>query len=75
MKRYFPAGARILLGLIFLITGLNKLFWFVPVPPMSVPLTSFMNALKATGYFMPFLGIVETALARSSSSIGCSLSR
>ena len=61
MKKYLPAIARILLGLILLITGLNKIFWFAPVPPMSPAMTSFMNALKATGYFMPFLGIVETA--------------
>ena len=59
MKKYFSVIARVLLGLIFLITGLNKIFWFAPVPPMSAGMTSFMNALKATGYFMPFLGIVE----------------
>lgn len=59
MKKYLPAVSRVLLGLIFLITGLNKLFWFAPVPPMSASMTSFMNSLKATGYFMPFLGMVE----------------
>lgn len=63
MKKYLPVVLRILLGLIFLITGLNKLFWFAPVPPMSAPMTSFMNSLKATGYFMPFLGIVEITAA------------
>jgi putative oxidoreductase len=58
-RRYLPTVTRILLGLILLVTGLNKLFWFAPLPPMSPALTAFMGALKATGYFLPFLGIVE----------------
>jgi len=58
--RYAPIIARVLLGLVLVVTGLNKLFWFFPMPPMSQALTMFMNSLKATGYFLPFLGIVES---------------
>jgi len=42
-----------------LLTGLNKIFWFAPMPHMSPALTAFMGALKGTGYFLPFIGIVE----------------
>ena len=58
-RNYLPATARVLLGVVMLFTGVNKIFWFVPMPHMSPALTAFMDALKATGYFLPFLGIVE----------------
>src|SRR5215510_11294199 len=57
---YLPATARVLLGVVMLSTGLNKIFWFAPMPHMSPALTAFMDALKETGYFLPFLGIVES---------------
>ncbi len=59
MKTVFRAVPRVLLGVVLVFTGLNKIFWFVPMPPMSPALTTFMSALKATGYFLPFLGVVE----------------
>src|SRR5215467_4533173 len=58
-RNYLPAIARVLLGLVMLLTGLNKIFWFAPMPHMSPALTAFMDALKATGYYLPFIGIVE----------------
>ena len=58
-RNYLPATARVLLGVVMLLTGLNKIFWFAPMPHMSPALTAFMEALKETGYFLPFIGIVE----------------
>src|SRR5215471_7575314 len=58
-RNYLPATARVLLGVVMLSTGLNKIFWFAPMPHMSPALTAFMGALKETGYFLPFVGIVE----------------
>jgi len=58
-RNYLPATARVLLGVVMLLTGLNKIFWFAPMPHMSPALTAFMGALKETGYFLPFIGIVE----------------
>jgi len=58
-RNYLPATARVLLGLVMLLTGLNKIFWFAPMPHMSPALTAFMGALKETGYYLPFIGIVE----------------
>jgi len=53
--------ARILLGLIFTVFGLNKLIGFMDPPPMDGPAGAFMGAMGATGYFFAFLGIVEAA--------------
>ena len=58
-RNYLPATARVLLGVVMLLTGLNKIFWFAPMPHMSAALTAFMGALKGTGYYLPFIGIVE----------------
>ena len=58
-RNYLPATARVLLGVVMLFTGVNKIFWFVPMPHMTPALSAFMDELKATGYFVPFLGIVE----------------
>ena len=51
------AGARILLGLIFVVFGLNGFLNFMPTPEMNEDAASFMGALQATGYLM----IVEKA--------------
>lgn len=55
-----PLVARILLGLIFFVFGLNGFFNFLPAPEMPAPAMDFMGALVATGYFLPFLKLVET---------------
>ncbi len=52
--------ARILLGLMFLVFGLNGFFNFMPPPDLPEAANSMMGALGATGYFFPFLKIVET---------------
>jgi len=59
MKKYLAAIARILLGATLLFAGLNKIFWFVPIPPMAPAAASLMSAFKAGGYFVPLLGVVE----------------
>jgi uncharacterized membrane protein YphA (DoxX/SURF4 family) len=52
MTRYLPAVARILLGLIFLIMGLNGFFYFIPAPktPMPAEAIAFAVALEKSGY-------------------------
>jgi len=52
MKRYLPLVARILLGLLFLIMGLNGFFYFIPTPktPMPAEAIAFAMALEKTGY-------------------------
>ena len=53
--------ARIILGLIFFIFGLNGFLQFIPVPEMPGEAGAFMGALFATGYFFPVLKIFEIA--------------
>ena len=46
---------RYLLGLIFLVFGLNGFLNFIPSPPMDGDLGTFMAGLMASGYFFPLL--------------------
>lgn len=51
---------RILLGLIFLIFGLNGFLQFVPPPPsMPEPALHFIGALMQSGYLMSFVKSIE----------------
>jgi len=56
--RHAITGARVVLGLIFVVYGLNGFFHFIPMPEMNEEAAAFMGALAATGYFM----IVEKAV-------------
>jgi uncharacterized membrane protein YphA (DoxX/SURF4 family) len=47
--------ARILLGLIFVVFGLNGFLQFLSMPPPPQPALAFFGALAATGYMMPLL--------------------
>ena len=48
-------GARIVLGLIFFVFGLNGFLQFLPQPPMEGGAAAFMGALGATGYMFPLI--------------------
>ena len=61
LVRYLPATARILLGLVFTVFGLNGFLHFLPTPPMSGPSRDFAMALGATGYIFPILKAFEVA--------------
>jgi uncharacterized membrane protein YphA (DoxX/SURF4 family) len=50
--RYIPAVARVLMGLLFLITGLNGFLNFLPQPPT---LPDFAVALAKTRYMFPLI--------------------
>jgi uncharacterized membrane protein YphA (DoxX/SURF4 family) len=59
MKRIATHGARVVLGLIFFVFGLNGFLHFIPQPPMSGPPENFLGALIATGYLFPLLKATE----------------
>jgi len=46
---------RSILGLIFLVFGLNHFFAFLPMPPMQGPAAAFIGALAASGYMLAML--------------------
>ena len=50
-----PLIARILLGLIFFVFGLNGFLQFLPMPPLPDQAGAFMGGLAASGYFFPLL--------------------
>lgn len=53
-SRYLPVIARLLMGLIFVVMGLNGFFNFIPQPSTPVPAkaVAFLGALYATGYMI-----------------------
>jgi hypothetical protein len=55
--RFFPPTARVLMGLMFLVFGLNGFLNFIPQPkePMSAGAVAFAGALMQTGYMMPLV--------------------
>jgi putative oxidoreductase len=52
---------RVLLGGLFVFSGLNKLVGFMAVPPMPPGAAAFIGALAGTGYMLPLIGVIETA--------------
>ena len=52
-------GARIFLGLIFTVFGLNGFLQFIPMPPPPPSLGNYLAALAATGFFFPVLKLTE----------------
>ena len=61
MKTKLVTGARILLGLIFFVFGLNFFFHFLPQPPMPAAAGAFAGAMFATGYLFVVVKVVEVA--------------
>lgn len=56
-----PTLARVVLGLIFFVFGLNFFLQFLPMPAMSGPPAEFIGALVASGYVMVLVKGVEVA--------------
>ena len=63
MKTKVATGARLLLGLLFFVFGLNGFLNFIPAPA-SIPeaAIAFSTALGATGYFFPVLKATEVLM-------------
>lgn len=56
MKSKIPFVARLLLGLIYFVFGLNGFFKFMPIPPaMPEGAMAFMGGMMAAPYFFPVL--------------------
>jgi uncharacterized membrane protein YphA (DoxX/SURF4 family) len=59
MKTKLVLGARVLLGLIFFVFGLNFFLHFIPQPPLAGPAGAFAGAMFATGYLFVVVKVVE----------------
>lgn len=57
MHQKLTSAARIVLGLMFFVFGLNGFLQFIPVPAegMTEAMMGLMNGLAGTGYFFPLL--------------------
>ncbi len=55
MKSKVYVGSRYVLGLIYLVFGLNGFLQFLPMPPLPEGAMAFMGGLAGSGYFFPFL--------------------
>ncbi len=61
MTRHLPTVARVLLGLLFFVFGLNGFLNFMPTPPVPAPAGEFLGGLAATGYMFPLIKGTEVA--------------
>ncbi|MFN0047672.1 MAG: DoxX family membrane protein [Cytophagales bacterium] len=60
MKSKLPTMiARILLGIIFFVFGLNGFMNFMPLPPLNESAGVFIGGLVGSGYFFQFLKLCE----------------
>jgi hypothetical protein len=55
MTKHLPTVARLLLGGLFFVFGLNGFLHFAPAPPPSAAGGAFLGALAATGYMFPLI--------------------
>jgi peptidoglycan biosynthesis protein MviN/MurJ (putative lipid II flippase) len=54
-SRVAPAVARVLLGVIFFVLGLNGFLRFLPAPPEPERAGAFLGALVGTGYMIQLI--------------------
>jgi uncharacterized membrane protein YphA (DoxX/SURF4 family) len=59
ISRFAPSAARLLLGLVFFVLGLNGFLQVLPPPPAPDKAVAFQGALGATGYMFPLIKGVE----------------
>ena len=59
LQKHLPTAARLFLGLVFTVFGLNFFLHFLPMPPSPPRAASFAGALFASGYLFPLLKTTE----------------
>lgn len=62
MNSKFTRIVRILLGLILIIFGANKIYSFIPLPHAPAEAASFMESLMNTGYMLTVVAILEICI-------------
>jgi putative oxidoreductase len=60
MKKKILLGVSILFGLLFINSGLNKLFNYFPIPKdMPVQMLKLMSAFMEIGWLLPLIAVAE----------------
>lgn len=62
MNSTFTKIIRFLLAILLILIGANKFFHFIPAPDLPEEASQLMSSLKAAGYILPALGIVEICI-------------
>jgi putative oxidoreductase len=57
--RKVQIAIQMLLGLIFVVFGLNKFIGFIALPQLNEVATNFMISLGTSGYLFPTIGVIE----------------
>jgi uncharacterized membrane protein YphA (DoxX/SURF4 family) len=61
LQKLVPTAARLFLGLVFTVFGLNFFLHFLPTPPEPPKALAFAGALFGSGYLFPLLKSIEVA--------------
>jgi uncharacterized membrane protein YphA (DoxX/SURF4 family) len=61
IRKHVPTAARLFLGLVFTVFGLNFFLHFLPMPAAPPRAAAFAGALFASGYLFPLLKATEVA--------------
>jgi uncharacterized membrane protein YphA (DoxX/SURF4 family) len=59
LQKVVPTAARLFLGLVFTVFGLNFFLHFLPMPAPPPQAGAFEGALFASGYLFPLLKVTE----------------
>lgn len=59
IRKHLPTAARLFLGLVFTVFGLNFFLNFIPAPPPPPAAASFAAALFGSGFLFPLLKTTE----------------
>ncbi|MDB4933415.1 MAG: uncharacterized protein JWP87_387 [Labilithrix sp.] len=59
VRQLLPGTARVVLGLVFFVFGLNGFLQFLPQPPMPAAAGAFLGGLASSGYLFPLLKATE----------------
>jgi len=61
-KNTMATAARIFLGAVLVLFGLNGFLQFMPMPQFPEAAMAFLGALTATGYMMPMIALLQIAV-------------
>ena len=62
MNSKFTNAVRIILGIILIVFGANKIYAFIPLPDLPGNAADFLHSLMDTGYMLTVIAILEICI-------------